>query len=77
MTARPAPWQAHLGHYAGDVLSAVRESPAAIHAFLSAFTCHPDPAGSATHGGSVAAAVIILAVILSLVRTVRGRVAKS
>jgi len=64
--ARPAPWQAHLTHYAGDVLSAVRESPAAIHAFISAFTSHPDPAGSATHAGSIAAVVIILAVILTL-----------
>ena len=71
--ARPAPWQAHLAHYAGDVLSAVRESPAAIHAFISAFTSHPDPAGSATHAGSITAVVIILAVIVTLISRVRAR----
>jgi hypothetical protein len=71
MTARPAPWQAHLGHYAGNVISAVRESPAAIHAFISAFTRHPDPAGSATHAGSVAAVAIILAAILTVISRVR------
>ena len=73
MTTPHAAWQAHLGHYAGDVLSAVRESPAAIHAFISAFTSHPDPAGSATHAGSIAAVAIILAVIVTFISRVRAR----
>ena len=73
MTTPHAAWQAHAAHYAGDVLSAVRESPAAIHAFISAFTRHPDPAGSATHAGSVAAVAIILAVIVTFISRVRAR----
>lgn len=72
--AAPGPtWQSHLAHYAGDVLSAVRQSPAAIHAFISAFTSHPDLPGAATKPGSAAAVLIILAAIITLAGWARGK----
>jgi hypothetical protein len=66
-------WESHLAHYAGDVISAVGQSPAAIHAFISAFTSHPDPSGTATRPGAIAAVVIILAVIVSLVGWMKSK----
>lgn len=72
-TARPA-WESQAAHYAGDAFSAIGQSPAAIRAFVSAFTSHPDPSGSATLPGSIAAVVIILAVILTLAGWVKARV---
>jgi hypothetical protein len=59
------------------VLSALEQSPKAIHAFISAFTSHPDPPGSATRAGTVAAIVIFLAVIATFAGWVRAKASKS
>ncbi len=73
MTTTPSPaWEAYATRYLGDVLSALEQSPKAIHAFISAFTSHPDPAGSATRPGAIAAVVVILALILTIAGRVRS-----
>jgi hypothetical protein len=59
------------------MISAVGQSPAAIHAFISAFTSHPDPSGTATRAGTIAAVVIILAAITSLVAWVKSKFSRS
>jgi hypothetical protein len=74
-TPRPT-WQSHLAHYASDVASAVGQSPAAIHAFFSAFTSHPDH-GPVSRPGAVAAVVIILAVIVTLASWVKAKASKT
>ena len=71
-TTRSAAWEAYAARYLGDVLSALEQSPKAIHAFFSAFTSHPDPAGSATRPGAVAAVVVFLVVILTIAGGVRS-----
>jgi len=81
VTSRQAPgWEALAARYLGDVLSALEQSPKAIHAFISAFTGHPDPAGSATRPGTIAAVIVILALILTIagwIRSVIRRVTKA
>jgi hypothetical protein len=74
-TPRPA-WQSHLSHYASDVISAIGQSPAAIHAFFSAFTSHPDH-GPVSRPGAVAAVVIMLAVIVTLTSWVKAKASRS